>query len=265
MTTLAIMGAGGRMGCALVRCVRAFDELKLAAAIEGSGHRAIGQDAGIVAGVDACGITVTDDVDGASSADVFIDFTFHDAVPGNAAFAAEHGRAIVIGTTGLSDDEAAHVRSAASKIPIVWAPNMSLGINLLFTLVEKAAAALGIEYDAEIVETHHRRKKDAPSGTALELARRVAKGRVQDLDEVACYGREGLVGERPQGEIGIHALRVGDVVGEHTVTLGTESERIELIHRASSRDAFAVGALRAARWVAGRDPGMYDMTDVLGL
>lgn len=265
MTTFAIMGAGGRMGGALVRCSRAFEDLQLAAAIENAGHHTIGQDAGSVAGVETLGVTVTDDVQSAAQADVVIDFTFHDAVPDNTAFAAEHGSAVVIGTTGLSDDEAAHVQNAASRIPIVWAPNMSLGVNVLLTLVEQAAAALGIEYDAEIAETHHRRKKDAPSGTALELARRVARGRSQELDEVACYGREGLVGERPPGEIGIHALRVGDVVGDHTVTLGNESERVEFTHRASSRDAFAHGALRAAQWVAGRDPGMYDMTDVLGL
>jgi len=265
MTTLAIMGAGGRIGAALVRCSRTFDDLQLVAAIENAGHRTIGQDAGGVAGIHALGVIVTDDVQSAAQADVFIDFTFHDAVPGNVAFATENGNAVVIGTTGLSDEEASSVRSAASKIPIVWAPNMSLGVNVLFTLVEKAAAALGIEYDVEITETHHRRKKDAPSGTALELARRVAKGRSQELDDIACYGREGLVGERPSGEIGIHALRVGDVVGDHTVTLGTECERVEFTHRASSRDAFAQGALRAAQWVAGRDPGMYDMTDVLGL
>ena len=265
MTTLAILGVGGRMGAALVRCSCTFDDLQLIAAIENAGHRTIGQDAGGVAGLNALGVTVTADLQAAAKADVIVDFTFHDAVPGNVSSAVEHGSAIVIGTTGLSDEEASCVRSAATKIPIVWAPNMSLGVNVLFTLVEKAATALGIEYDVEITETHHRRKKDAPSGTALELARRVAKGRSQKLNDVACYGREGPVGERPSGEIGIHALRAGDVVGDHTVTFGAECERVEFTHRASSRDAFAKGALHAAKWVAGRNPGMYDMTDVLGL
>jgi 4-hydroxy-tetrahydrodipicolinate reductase len=248
-----------------LRCIEQFPNLRATAAVEQPGNPAIGQDAGFVAGTTTLGFSVTDAPPPAGAADVLIDFTYHSVVPLNARLAAERGQALVVGTTGLAEDEAKAIRAASSFIPIVMSPNMSLGVNLLFALVEKAAAALGPNYDIEIVEMHHRHKKDAPSGTALRLAEKAADGRKVSLSEVACYGRSGITGERPVGQIAIHALRGGDVVGDHTVCFAAEGERIELGHRASSRDAFARGALRAAEWVHGRPPGLYDMMDVLGL
>jgi len=253
------------MGCALVRCALRSDNVELAAALEMPGHECIGSDPGTVAGAGETGLKITDDLSAVSAADVVIDFTFHTATPLNAKLAADLGKAMVIGTTGLDDDESATVKDASEKIPVVWAPNMSLGVNLLFEMVKRAAGVLGIDYDAEIVETHHRHKKDAPSGTALMLGEKIAGGRGQDFKTVACCGREGLVGERPAGQIGIHAVRSGDVVGEHTVSFSTEGERVEFSHKATNRDAFAIGALRAAAWVARQQPGLYDMRNVLGL
>ena len=265
MTKLAILGAAGRMGGAIVRCCGRVPSLQLIAAVEQPSHPMIGQDAGSLAGAGQIGLPIADSLAAAQEADVWMDFTFHTVVPANVAGAARLGRALVVGTTGLDKAESQAVRDAARAVPVVWAPNMSLGVNLLFALAEKAAATLGLDYDAEIVETHHRHKKDAPSGTALHLAERVARGRAQNVEEAACYGRRGMVGERPRGQIGIHAVRAGDVVGDHAVSFSSEGERIELSHRATSRDAFAMGALRAAAWVATRRPGLYDMQDVLGL
>ena len=265
MTRVAILGAGGRMGKALIRCAVQFPEIKIAAAIEQPGHPLIGLDAGLAAGAGALGFVVSDQWQLATSSDVWIDFTFHTAAPEQAARAAELGKAVVLGTTGLTEAEMNAVRSSAQRVPIVCSPNMSLGVNLLFTLVENAARALGQDYDIEVVEMHHRHKKDAPSGTALALAGRAAAGRRLALPSVACYGRSGITGERPSDQIGIHAVRGGDVVGDHTVIFATEGERVELSHRASSRDALARGALRAAVWVQGRAPGLYDMKHVLGL
>jgi 4-hydroxy-tetrahydrodipicolinate reductase len=172
---------------------------------------------------------------------------------------------MVIGTTGLDAAETRAVHEAARKIPIVWAPNMSLGVNLLFALVEQTSRTLGMDYDIEIIETHHRRKKDAPSGTALRLGEKAAQGRGQSLESAVTHGRCGITGDRPRGQIGMHAMRAGDAIGDHTVLFATDGERLELSHRATNRDAFAAGALRAAVWVAGRTPGLYDMKDVLGL
>lgn len=264
-TTIAIMGAAGRMGQALIRGALQFPDLRVAAALERAEHPAAGRDAGVVAGVSPLCVNVATDLEAICAAEVLIDFTDHTAVPQHAEAAVRHGKGMVIGTTGLNAEETAAVHAAAKQIPIVWAPNMSLGVNLLFELVQQAARALGLDYDAEIVETHHRHKRDAPSGTALHLAKGVALGRGQDLKQVACYGREGITGERPRGEIGIHAVRAGGVVGDHIVSFSSEAEVVELSHRAMSRDTFALGALRAARWVAGRTPGLYGMKDVLGL
>jgi 4-hydroxy-tetrahydrodipicolinate reductase len=194
-----------------------------------------------------------------------IDFTFHEAVPANIAKAAEDGIVYVIGTTGLTEEEQKCVDEAAKKIPVVQSGNYSLGINLLLGLVEKASKILGVEYDCEVVEMHHRNKKDSPSGTALMLAKAAAEGRGQDFDRVAVFGREGMVGERPQGEIAVHAVRGGSVIGDHTVMFAGDVERIEITHKAQTREAFAAGALRAACWAAGKKPGIYTMRDVLGL
>jgi len=263
MTNIAILGAAGRMGQALIRCAPRIPGLTVVAALESAGHAALGQDSGLLAGIGANQVPVS--AGAARGADVVIDFTFHAAVPTNIAAAVAARQAVVLGTTGLTDAEQAAVRAASSQIPIVWAANMSLGVNVLLDLVRRAAAILGPDYDAEIVEMHHHFKKDAPSGTALALAEALAKGRGVALKDVICHGREGMVGERPRGQIGMHALRGGDVVGDHTVLFACEGERVELIHRASSRESFAMGALKAAGWLQGKKPGLYSMRDVLGL
>ena len=266
MTSIAILGAAGRMGQKLVSCSRDFPSLRLAAAIEQPGHPALGRDAGTLAGAGETGVALTDPA-GAAPADVTIDFTFHAAVPANIADALAKGaKGYVLGTTGLTPEEKSAVEEAAKRIPIVWAPNFSLGVNLLLSLARQAAALLDSSaYDVEIVEMHHRHKKDAPSGTALGLAEAVAAGRGASLGTEACYGRRGIVGERPSGQIAIHALRGGDVVGDHTVIFAADGERVEIAHKASDRAAFARGALRAAEWVAGREPRIYAMAEVLGL
>lgn len=266
-TKLTILGAAGRMGGALIRGIVARrDTLSLAAAVERADCPALGRDAGTLAGTEPLGIPVTADLAAALAvSDTVIDFTFHTAVPATIRAAAAAGRSYVLGTTALDDAEAAAVREAAKQIPVVWAPNMSLGVNVLMDLVRRAAGILGLDYDAEIVEMHHRHKKDAPSGTALGLGRALAEGRGQALDDVLVNGREGVTGERPRGEIAIHALRGGDVVGDHTVIFATDGERIELTHRASGRECFVGGALLAAAWLRGKAPGLYSMKDVLGL
>jgi 4-hydroxy-tetrahydrodipicolinate reductase len=266
MINVAIIGAAGRMGQALVRCSHLMNNIKLVAAVEQAASPFCGKDAGIAACCGDTGVKITHDLSAAAqAADVLIDFSFHENVPITLKQAVAFRKAVVIGTTGLNPDERAAVDEAAKVIPIVWAPNMSLGVNLLFALVEKAAKSLGLAYDVEITEAHHRFKKDAPSGTALRLGESVAAGRGQIFRDVAVFGREGLGGERPRGQIGIHALRAADIIGDHTVLFASDGERVEISHRASSRDAFANGALHAAGWTAGRAPGLYDMQDVLGL
>jgi 4-hydroxy-tetrahydrodipicolinate reductase len=265
MTRIAVLGAGGRMGQAVIRCAQRMDSVRVVAAVEGSAHPALGQDAGVAAGIGPIGVKLAAATGAAAEADALIDFSSHDAAPLNVGLAVSLGKGLVLGTTGLDARESSVVKEAAARVPIVWSPNMSLGMNLLFAMAGKAAAALGLDYDVEIVETHHRHKQDAPSGTALRLAEKVARGRQQDPASVLKHGRQGLTGERPRGQIGMHALRAGDEVGEHRVLFANEGERIEFLHRASSRDALAKGALRAAVWVAGRKPGLYDMQDVLGL
>lgn len=240
---VAILGAAGRMGRMLCALAEVNPELELVARVD------------VADGFDTAWPDGTEAV---------VDFTFHTAVPANVEKAAAAGVAYVIGTTGLSADEQARVDACAQKIPIVQAANYSLGVNLLLALVRKAAAVLGTDYDIEVVEMHHRHKKDAPSGTALMLARAAAAGRQVELDDVACYGRHGIVGERPEGQIALHALRGGSVVGDHTVMFAGDVERVEITHKAQGREAFAAGALRAAQWAAGRAPGRYDMRDVLG-
>lgn len=268
-SAVVIIGAAGRMGRTLIRFIQteAVPGLKLAGAVDLWDCPERGKDAGLVAGCGEAGVAITSDLKEALPAcDVVIDFSGHKGTAGNAPRVAEAGKALVIGTTGLTPEETAVVRDAAKKTAIVTAPNMSLGMNLLFSLVERAAAALkGKGYDCEIVERHHRRKKDSPSGTALGLGEAAARGFEWDLKKVAVHGREGIVGERPAEEIGFHAVRGGDIVGDHTVIFAADGEVIELSHRATSRETFAYGALRAAAWVAGRKPGLYNMRDVLGL
>jgi len=269
MKQVAILGAAGRMGKMLVRGIQsnAVPGLKLSGAVDLWDSPDRGKDAGVAAGVAATGITIVSDLKEAIGAcDVVIDFSGHNGTAGNAPRVAEAGKGLVIGTTGLSAEEKKIVEEAARKIPVVLASNMSLGMNLLFSLVEKAAAALKDKgYDVEIIERHHRRKKDSPSGTAISLGEAAARGYAWDLNKVAVHGREGLAGERPTEQIGFHAVRGGDIVGDHTVLFAADGECLELSHRATSREAFALGALRAAAWLPGRKPGLYSMRDVLGV
>ncbi len=266
MKAITILGAGGRMGGALVRCIDRAVDLRLAGATEWHGAPVLGEDAGTVAGCPPQNVAIGSDLAAAlRDADVAIDFSAREALVGNLQGVCERGIPMVIGTTGLDDDMLSAVQAAAGKIAVLRAANMSTGVNLLLEMTRNAAAVLGLDYDIEIVESHHRHKKDAPSGTALALAEAAAEGRKQNLQEVMVHGRQGMVGARPSGEIGMHALRAGDVIGEHTIHLAAEGEKLELTHRASSRDAFALGALRAARWLIGRSAGLYDMRDVLGL
>ena len=265
-----IVGAGGRMGLAMARLIaqRAVPGLELVAAVDRAGAPLVGQDAGVAAGVPALGVVLGADLAAGLAArpDVAVDFSSPSATAATAAQVAAAGVPWVVGTTGLGAAEQAAVAQAAQKIPVVLSANMSLGVNLLYALVAQAARTLaGLRYDCEIVERHHRRKKDAPSGTALYLGEAAAQGFGWNLKDVAVDGRTGIPGERPEKEIGFHAVRGGDIVGDHTVLFAADGECLELSHRATSRDTLALGALRAAAWIPGRAPGLYGMRDVLGL
>ncbi len=243
MTRIIIVGYKGRMGQALLSCAAANPELQLSGQVDQG-----------------------DDLQGViDRGDVVIDFSFHEATAGVAELCVRHHKALVIGTTGHNDAEKARIAKAKAHIPFVWASNYSTGVNTLFWLTRKAAEILGPGFDLEIVEMHHRMKKDAPSGTAATLAEILAEVRDQQLKDVVRHGRVGIVGERTSAEIGMHSLRGGDVVGDHTVIFAAAGERLELTHKAASRETFANGALRAAQWVATQKPGLYNMQDVLGL
>jgi 4-hydroxy-tetrahydrodipicolinate reductase len=268
-TRIAIAGAGGRMGQALIEATLADPGLTLAAALDVVGSAAVGRDAGERFGR-AIGVIVGSDVVAvAHAADVLIDFTRPEGTLAHLAACARHGMGAVVGTTGFSDAQKAEIAAFAQAIPIVFAPNMSVGVNVLLRLVETAAQRLGPAYDIEIVEMHHRHKVDAPSGTALLFGEAAARGAGRALAECAVYARQGVTGERKAGAIGFATLRGGDVVGEHTVIFAGTGERVELAHKAASRQNFAAGALRAAHYVAGRraarQAGLADMQDVLGL
>ena len=269
MQKVVVIGAAGRMGKTLVRLLqaKAVPGLQLGGAVDLWDSPERGQDIGLSAGTGATGVKLTSDLaEAASGCDVAIDFSSHQGASGNAPRLAGWKKPVVIGATGLSDDEKQMIEKAAQQIPIVLAPNMSMGVNLLIALVKEAAAVLkGKGYDIEIIERHHRRKKDSPSGTALGLGEAAAAGYGWDLKKVAVHGRDGLVGERPVEQIGFHAVRGGDFVGDHTVVFAADGECIELSHRATSRDTLALGALRAALWLAGKPAGLYTMLDVLGL
>ncbi len=266
MVRAIVAGAGGRMGGRIIAIINQTDGIELAAAFERPDSPVVGKDAGLVAGLEKLGVKIEDDLDAViDKGDVIIDFTFHEASVRHAQKASEKGRAMVIGTTGFSADEYKALDEYSNRFPLVLAPNMSVGVNLLYKLLETAATVLGDDYDVEIIEAHHRMKKDAPSGTALQLGRVVAKALGRNFDEVAVFERHGLIGERSKKEIGIQTIRAGDIVGEHTVLFGGIGERIEIIHRASSRDTFAKGAVRAALWIVGKPAGRYSMQDVLGL
>lgn len=269
-TRILLIGAAGRMGQTLARLLAggSFPGLALAAAVDRPDSPLIGQDAGSAAGAQAFGVKISGDLDAAlaAGAAVAVDFSFHAASAAAATKMAAAGVPWIVGTTGLDEAEKAAIAAAARKIPVVLAANMSVGVNLLYALVEQAARALkGRGYDCEIIERHHRRKKDAPSGTALFLGEAAAAGFGWNLQETAIDGRSGLPGERPEKQIGFHAIRGGDIVGDHIVLFAADGECVELSHRATSRDTLAIGALRAAAWLPGRPPALYGMRDVLGL
>ena len=266
MTRVAVTGSAGRMGSRIIALLREDQDLQLTGATEKDGHPALGKDAGETAGVGFLGIAIVNDLSQViGDCDVVIDFTVHSASVRHAEIASASGKAIVIGTTGFSKEEVDRIRGLTSRCPCVLCPNMSVGVNILFKVLGEISSVLGSGYDVEIFEIHHRLKKDAPSGTALRMAQIIANAMGRDLEKVATFGRQGVIGERPHDEIGIHTLRAGDVVGEHTVIFGGMGERIELTHRAQSRDNFVRGALRAAKFAVHAKNGLYDMLDVLGL
>lgn len=267
MAGVVVCGAMGRMGRAILAVLAGRPEgLTLSGAVEMAGHPLLGADAFEAAGVGKAGVPLTADFAAAiASGAVAIDFTAASVSVVNVASAAAAGRPIVVGSTGLSDEQKKVVVEASKKVPVVFSPNMSVGVNLMFKVAADVARVLGDDYDVEIVETHHRFKKDAPSGTAVRLADVVAEALGRSMKDVGKYGRCGDEGERPRKEIGVFAMRAGDVVGDHTITFGGLGERLEITHKAHSRDTFARGAVRAAAWVVDKPKGLYDMQDVLGL
>ena len=267
MTRIAIVGVAGRMGRTLVNAVEQQADASLAGGIVEPGSSLAGVDIGELAGVGKRGVAAVDSLDAiVDDFDVLIDFTAPQVTLANLAFCAEHGKCIVIGTTGMNDEELAELDSYRDKVAMVFAPNMSVGVNLTLKLLETAAKALGDEgYDIEVIESHHRYKVDAPSGTAIKMGEVVAESLGRTLKEHGVFERVGQCSPRTDKEIGFATVRAGDIVGEHTVMFATEGERIEITHKASSRMTFAKGAVRAARWVANQPHGRYDMQDVLGL
>lgn len=266
MIRIAIVGAAGRMGKNLIQAVVQEDGCELSVAVERPDSTLIGCDAGELAGVGKLNVAVCDNLaEQVESFDVVIDFTSPENSLVNTRLCQEQGKAMIIGTTGLTDEQKAQLKTLSEKCPVVFAPNMSVGVNLLFKLLETAASVLNEGYDIEVIEAHHRYKKDAPSGTALRLGEVVADTLGRDLKTCAVYGREGITGERDPETIGFATVRAGDVVGDHTVLFATEGERVEITHKASSRMTFAKGAVRAAKWIRSQDAGLFDMQDVLGL
>jgi len=266
MTKIAVTGAAGRMGRALIEACHAAEGVTLTAAIQRPGSSIIGADAGELAGVGKLGVPVVDSLEKVlGDFDVLIDFTRPEPTLANIALCRKAGKRMVIGTTGFTDAQKAELRAAGAAMPMVFAPNFSVGVNLCLKLLDQAARVLGDDFDVEIIEAHHRHKVDAPSGTALRMGEVVANSLGRDLKQVAVYGREGLTGERDPKTIGFATVRAGDVVGDHTVLFAAMGERVEITHKASSRMTFAKGAVRAAQWLAAKPAGLYDMQDVLGL
>jgi 4-hydroxy-tetrahydrodipicolinate reductase len=266
MAEVVVAGAAGRMGSRLVALLKDDPELRLVAALEAPGHAAVGRDAGESAGVGRLSVPITDDVEAAiGRGRILIEFSVPEASLAHVRVVARQGGRAVIGTTGFTAPQREELARLGQQAPLLVSPNMSVGVNVAFRVLAEMARLLGDDYDVEIVETHHRFKKDAPSGTALRMAEVVAQALGRDLAKTAVYDRHATVAERSRKEIGMAALRSGDVVGEHTVSFGSLGERLELTHRAHSRDTFARGALRAARFIATAKPGLYSMQDVLGL
>ncbi len=263
---LVVCGAGGRMGGRIIHAITNTPGMELAAGVERSGHPILEKGIAQYVGIPELTVPAVSDLgEVINKADVVIDFTTPEASLLHLQTAKVKKTALVVGTTGLNEDQRGRFEEAGREIAICLSPNMSVGVNLLFSLVGQVARILGEGYDPEIIEIHHRLKKDAPSGTAIKLASILADARGWDLEKTGVYGRKGIIGPRNTEELGIHAVRSGDVVGEHTVIFGGPAERIELIHRAHSRDVFAYGAMKAALFVAKAGPGLYDMQDVLGL
>ncbi len=262
---IAIVGASGRMGRMLIEATLQDGQLALVSAIDQPGTPAIGKDAGELVGR-PCGVPVTTDVEaGIAKADCLIDFTRPEGTLEHLAICRRHKVALVIGTTGFDDESKQMITDAACEIPVVFAPNMSVGVNVVFKLLDTASRILSEGYDIEIVEAHHKLKIDAPSGTALRMGEVIAKALERDLKQCAVYGREGVTGERDPSTIGFATVRGGDIVGDHTVMYCGTGERVEISHKAGSRMPYALGSLRAARFLAGKESGLFDMQDVLGL
>jgi 4-hydroxy-tetrahydrodipicolinate reductase len=265
MSTLAIIGAGGRMGRTLIEASLDATGVSLGAAIERTGSSLVGSDAGELIGRESQQVKIVDDLASVvADFDVLIDFTVPQATMQNIELCAEHGKRMVIGTTGLNDEQRETLAKAGKKTAIVFAPNMSVGVNLCFKLLDIAARVMNEDIDIEIIEAHHRHKVDAPSGTALRMGEVVANALGRDLKDCAVYGREGYTGARERTTIGFETVRAGDIVGEHTVMFAGIGERVEISHKASSRMTFAKGAVRAAQWIMQHKTGVYDMQDVLG-
>lgn len=263
---VGICGAAGRMGRTLLDICNDDEAIEVTAAIEYSGSSMLGLDAGELSGIGKLDINITDDISGiADQIDVMIDFTVATSVSANIRKCVSANCKMVIGTTGLTHDDHDLIKSASKKIAIVFAPNMSIGVNLCFKLLEMAAQVIGDDSDIEIIETHHRHKKDAPSGTAIRMGEVVAHTLGRNLKEVAVYGREGITGVRDKKTIGFETIRGGDIVGDHTVMFIADGERVEITHKATSRKTFASGAVRAAKWLAEKESGLFDMQDVLNL
>ena len=263
---VGVIGAGGRMGRMLIEAVQENPQTRLSAAIERQGSSLVGADAGEVAAIGLINVQIVDNlVSVIDDIDVLIDFSLPEATEQNMQICAEHNVAMVIGTTGFNEQQEVALAAASQKVAIVYAGNYSTGVNLSLKLLEMAAKAFGTEADVEVIEAHHKHKIDAPSGTAYMMAEAVAKGRGQNLKDVAVYGREGQTGARETGTIGIHAIRGGEIVGDHTVMFIADGEVVEITHRARVRMTFAAGAVRAATWIVQQPVGQYDMQDVLGL
>ena len=266
MIKAIVAGAAGRMGGRIIHMIQQSRDVELNAAFERPDHASVGHDVGELVGLGRLGIKLAGSLkEVVDSGEVVIDFTTPQSTIENTKVAASKGLSMVIGTTGITGEALKEVTDLAKKIRCVMAPNMSVGVNVMFRIAAEMAKLLGNDYDMEILEVHHRLKKDAPSGTAMRLAQILAEATTRDLDEVAVYQRKGMIGERTDKEIGIQTWRAGDITGEHTVMFGGIGERLELIHRAHNRDNFARGAVKAAAWVVKQPPGLYDMQDVLGL
>jgi 4-hydroxy-tetrahydrodipicolinate reductase len=259
-----VVGAAGKMGSRIIHIIKETPSIKVHRAIERPDHPSVGKDIGEVIGLGKMDIPLEGGLKG-KGGDVVINFTSPQASLESLEFAKEAGLAVVIGTTGLSPEQIERVKDLSKSVRCVFSPNMSVGVNVMFRVVQEVAQVLGPDYDIEIVEAHHRLKKDSPSGTAVKLGELIGKSLGRDFGKVGVYGRKGMIGERTKEEIGMQVIRAGDIVGEHTVLFGGIGERLEIIHRAHSRDNFARGAVRAALWVVNQQNGLYDMQDVLGL